>query len=191
MHADSWAIKAKQQGIRSRAVFKLEEILQKTKALKKGTSNVLDIGSAPGGWSELIKALSPTSQIFAIDLLEMNSIEGVKFFQEDIIKIDQIEEIFLLKNKFDLVISDLAPNLTGIRMVDEENIFELNILTLETAGNYLKQGNGSFIIKTFQNSLLKKFRLQMEKSFQLVQTYKPAASKSKSGEIYFYGAHPL
>ncbi|MDA8925597.1 RlmE family RNA methyltransferase [Gammaproteobacteria bacterium] len=191
MHADSWAIKAKQQGLRSRAVFKLEEILQKTKALKKGTSNVLDIGSAPGGWSELIKALSPTSQIFAIDLLEMNSIEGVKFFQEDIINIDQIEEIFLLKNKFDLVISDLAPNLTGIRMVDEENIFELNILTLETAGNYLKQGNGSFIIKTFQNSLLKKFRLQMEKSFQLVQTYKPAASKSKSGEIYFYGAHPL
>ncbi|MDA9153883.1 RlmE family RNA methyltransferase [Gammaproteobacteria bacterium] len=191
MHADSWAIKAKQQGLRSRAVFKLEEILQKTKALKKGASNVLDIGSAPGGWSELIKALSPTSQIFAIDLLEMNSIEGVKFFQEDIINIDQIEEIFLLKNKFDLVISDLAPNLTGIRMVDEENIFELNILTLETAGNYLKQGNGSFIIKTFQNSLLKKFRLQMEKSFQLVQTYKPAASKSKSGEIYFYGAHPL
>ena len=191
MHADSWAIKAKQQGLRSRAVFKLEEILQKTKALKKGTSNVLDIGSAPGGWSELIKVLSPTSQIFAIDLLEMNSIEGVKFFQEDIINIDQIEEIFLLKNKFDLVISDLAPNLTGIRMVDEENIFELNILTLETAGNYLKQGNGSFIIKTFQNSLLKKFRLQMEKSFQLVQTYKPAASKSKSGEIYFYGAHPL
>tara|TARA_B110000305_G_scaffold240760_1_gene312376 strand:+ start:4903 stop:5478 length:576 start_codon:yes stop_codon:yes gene_type:complete len=191
MHADSWAIKAKQQGLRSRAVFKLEEILQKTKALKKGTSNVLDIGSAPGGWSELIKALSPTSQIFAIDLLEMNSIEGVKFFQEDIINIDQIEEIFLLKNKFDLVISDLAPNLTGIRMVDEENIFELNILTLETAGNYLKQGNGSFIIKTFQNSLLKKFRLQMEKSFQLVQTYKPAASKSKSGEIYFYGVHPL
>ena len=191
MHADSWAIKAKQQGLRSRAVFKLEEILQKTKALKKGTSNVLDIGSAPGGWSELIKALSPTSQIFAIDLLEMNSIEGVKFFQEDIINIDQIEEIFLLKNKFDLVISDLAPNLTGIRMVDEENIFELNILTLETAGNYLKQGNGSFIIKTFQNSLLKKFRLQMEKSFQLVQTYKPAASKSKSSEIYLYGAKPL
>ena len=64
-------------------------------------------------------------------------------------------------------------------------------MTLETAGNYLKQGNGSLIIKTFQNSLLKKFRLQMEKSFQLVQTYKPAASKSKSGEIYFYGVHPL
>jgi 23S rRNA (uridine2552-2'-O)-methyltransferase len=191
MHADSWAIKAKQLGLRSLAVFKLEEILKKTKALKKGSSNILDIGSAPGGWSELIKALSPSSQIFAIDLLKMNSIEGVNFFQEDIINIDQIEEIYLLKKKFDLVISDLAPNLTGIRTVDEENIFELNILTLEIAANYLKQGNGAFIIKTFQNSLLKKLRLEMEKSFQLVQTYKPAASKSKSGEIYLYGANPL
>ena len=191
MHADSWAIKAKQLGLRSRAVFKLEEILKKTKALKKGPSNILDIGSAPGGWSELIRLLSPSSQIFAIDLLEMDSIEGVTFFQEDIINIDQIEEISLLKKKFDLVISDLAPNLTGIRTVDEENIFDLNILTLETATNYLKQGNSSFIIKTFQNSLLKKLRLEMEKSFQLVQTYKPAASKSKSGEIYLYGVNRL
>ena len=165
MHADSWAIKAKQLGLRSRAVFKLEEILKKTKALKKGPSNILDIGSAPGGWSELIRLLSPSSQIFAIDLLEMDSIEGVTFFQEDIINIDQIEEISLLKKKFDLVISDLAPNLTGIRTVDEENIFDLNILTVEIATNYLKQGNTSFIIKTFQNSLLKKLRLEMEKSF--------------------------
>ena len=191
MHADSWAIKAKQLGLRSRAVFKLEEILKKTKALKKGPSNILDIGSAPGGWSELIRLLSPSSQIFAIDLLEMDSIEGVTFFQEDIINIVQIEEISLLKKKFDLVISDLAPNLTGIRTVDEENIFDLNILTLEIATNYLKQGNTSFIIKTFQNSLLKKLRLEMEKSFQLVQTYKPAASKSKSGEIYLYGVNRL
>ena len=191
MHADSWAIKAKQLGLRSRAVFKLEEILKKTKALKKGPSNILDIASAPGGWSELIRLLSPSSQIFAIDLLEMDSIEGVTFFQEDIINIDQIEEISLLKKKFDLVISDLAPNLTGIRTVDEENIFDLNILTLEIATNYLKQGNTSFIIKTFQNSLLKKLRLEMEKSFQLVQTYKPAASKSKSGEIYLYGVNRL
>ena len=109
MHADSWAIKAKQLGLRSRAVFKLEEILKKTKALKKGPSNILDIGSAPGGWSELIRLLSPSSQIFAIDLLEMDSIEGVTFFQEDIINIDQIEEISLLKKKFDLVISDFSP----------------------------------------------------------------------------------
>tara|TARA_B100000287_G_scaffold429488_1_gene482922 strand:- start:518 stop:1090 length:573 start_codon:yes stop_codon:yes gene_type:complete len=190
MHADSWALKAKRLGFRSRAAFKLEEILSKTKILQKN-SLVLDIGSAPGGWSELIKSIDPSSKIYAIDLLAMEPIEDVLFFQEDIINIDQIEEIFSLKSEFDLVISDLAPNLTGIRAVDEENIFELNILTLKIAAKYLKKGNGSFIIKTFQNSLLKKLRTKMEKSFHLVQTYKPAASKSKSGEIYLYGEKPL
>ena len=190
MHADSWALKAKKLGLRSRAVFKLEEILTKTKTLQKN-SLVLDIGSAPGGWSELIKAMTPSSNVYAIDLLPMDPIKDVIFFQEDIVNIDKIEEIFLLKSKFDLVISDLAPNLSGIRAVDEENIFELNIITLKTALNYLSKINGSLIIKTFQNSLLKKLRSEMEKSFHLVQTYKPAASKSKSGEIYLYGEKPL
>ena len=190
MHADSWSIKAKKLGLRSRAVFKLEEILTKTKALKKN-SLVLDIGSAPGGWSELVKALTPSSNVYAIDLLPMDPINGVLFFQEDILNIDEIEEIFLLKSKFNLVISDLAPNLTGIRAVDEANIFELNIITLRTAANYLSKNNGSFVIKTFQNSMLKKLRTEMENNFNLVQTYKPAASKSKSGEIYLYGERPL
>ena len=130
MHADSWALKAKKLGFRSRAVFKLEEILQKTKALKKN-SLVLDIGSAPGGWSELVKALTPSSNIYSIDLLPMDPIEGVLFFQEDVLNIDEIEEIFLHKSKFNLVISDLAPNLTGISAVDNEKIFELNSITLK------------------------------------------------------------
>ena len=189
MHADSWALKAKKHGLRSRAVFKLEEILQKTKALKKN-SLVLDIGSAPGGWSELVKALTPSSNIYSIDLLPMDPIEGVLFFQEDVLNIDEIEEIFLHKSKFSLVISDLAPNLTGIRAVDDENIYDLNIITLKVAINYLCKSKGAFIIKTFQNSMLKKLRTEMENSFHLVQTYKPAASKSKSGEIYLYGEMP-
>ena len=190
MHADSWALKAKKLGLRSRAVFKLEEILTKTKILKRN-SLVLDIGSAPGGWSELIKAMSPSSSVYAIDLLPMDPVQDVEFFQEDIANIDQIEEIFSLKSKFDLVISDLAPNLSGISAVDEENIFELNIITLRTALSYLNKSNGSLVIKTFQNSSLKKFRIEMEKSFHLVHTYKPAASKSKSAEIYLYGERPL
>ena len=190
MHADSWALKAKKLGLRSRAVFKLEEILRKTKSLKKN-SLVLDVGSAPGGWSQLIKILMPTSTVYAVDLLHMDPIEDVYFYREDVSNIDAIKEISLLKAKFDLVISDLAPNLTGISAVDEENIFELNLITLKTAVNYLKKSNGSFILKTFQNSLQKKIRLEMEKNFYLVQTYKPAASKSKSGEIYLYGERPL
>ena len=121
----------------------------------------------------------------------MDPIKDVYFFQQDIANIDAIKEISLLKTKFDLVISDLAPNLTGISAVDEEHIFELNSITLKTAVNYLNKSHGTFILKTFQNSLLKKMRLKMEKSFNIVQTYKPAASKSKSGEIYLYGERPL
>jgi len=89
MHADSWALKAKKLGFRSRAIFKLEEILVKTKALKKH-SLVLDIGSAPGGWSELIKTLNPSSHVFAIDLLPMDPIQNVMFFQKDVKEIDEI-----------------------------------------------------------------------------------------------------
>mgnify|MGYP000608725131 FL=1 len=121
----------------------------------------------------------------------MDPIKNVYFFQEDVANIDAIKEISILKTKFDLVISDLAPNLSGIRAVDEEKIFDLNIETLRTASIYLNRYNGSFIIKTFQNSLLKRFRTEMEKCFHLVQTYKPAASKSKSGEIYLFGEKPL
>ena len=190
MHTDSWATKAKKLGLRSRAVFKLEEILIKTKALK-GNSLVLDIGSAPGGWSQLIKILQPKSTVYAVDLLPMDPIKDVYFYQEDIANIDTINEISLLKTKFDLVISDLAPNLSGIGAVDKENIFELNSITLKTAVNYLNKSNGKLILKTFQNSLLKNIRLQMEKNFNTVQTLKPAASKSKSGEIYLYGERPL
>jgi 23S rRNA (uridine2552-2'-O)-methyltransferase len=80
MHSDSWALKAKKLGLRSRAVFKLEEILSKTQALRHD-SLVLDIGSAPGGWSELIKSIAPSSEIYAIDLLPMDPIKGVRFFQ--------------------------------------------------------------------------------------------------------------
>lgn len=188
MHADSWAIKAKHMGLRSRAVFKLEEILQKTKALKKGSNIVLDIGSAPGGWSELIKSLSPQSHVLAIDLLDMDSIDGVSFFQEDILNIDQIDEIYSLKNNFDLVISDLAPNLTGISVIDESNIYELNDITLDVAVEYLDKSKGVFIIKTFQNNMLKKLRTKMKGLFDDVQTFKPAASKKQSAEIYLYGA---
>ena len=190
MHTDSWAIKAKKLGLRSRAVFKLEEILKKTKALNsKGL--VLDIGSAPGGWSQLVKILQPKSTVYAIDLLPMEPIKDVYFFQEDVANIDAINDISLLKTKFDLVISDLAPNLSGISAIDDENIYELNSITVETAVNYLNRSNGILILKTFQNSLFKKIRSNMEKNFNIVQTFKPAASKSKSGEIYLYGERLL
>tara|TARA_E500000331_G_scaffold75101_1_gene70253 strand:+ start:145 stop:708 length:564 start_codon:yes stop_codon:yes gene_type:complete len=185
MHADNWAQKAKSLGYRSRAVFKLIQIIEKIKQIKN-PNLILDIGAAPGGWSHYLANKYPRAKIFAIDILEMEEIKGVKFMQEDLRNIEQIDQLSDLKNKFNLVISDLAPNLSGISSIDEENIFELNLLTLEGAIRFL-DSNGIFIVKTFQNSNLKKFRKEMEKDLKIVQTAKPAASKKQSKEIYLYG----
>ena len=184
MHSDNWAQKAKQMGYRSRAVFKLEEILQKIRI--KDILNILDLGSAPGGWSQLTKKKYPNAEVFAIDVLDMDPIDGVNFFHESIQNISNIEAINTLKGNFNLVISDIAPNITGISAIDGENIFKLNQLTIEVAKNFLDSG-GTLIMKTFQNNMLKSLRKDMELSFKIVQTYKPAASKKQSGEIYLYG----
>ena len=184
MHADNWAQKAKKKGYRSRAVFKLEEILKKTKIMN--CSNVLDLGSSPGGWSEYIIKKYPTSKVYAIDIIDMEPIDGVTFFKDSIENLYNLKEILKLKGCFKLVISDIAPNLSGISAVDSENIFNLNILTVKIANDFL-DSSGSMIMKTFQNSNLKTLRKNMELSFKLVQTYKPAASKKQSGEIYLYG----
>ena len=187
MHPDNWALKAKKMGYRSRAVFKLEEILDKLHS-HKSYKNVLDLGSAPGGWSQYISLKHPKTKIFAIDLLDMEPITGVTFIKDDISNIDDIDKINTFKGKFDLVISDIAPNLTGIRSVDDENIFELNLKAINIANKYLKDTSVAMIIKTFQNNNLKSLRKHMELPFKIVQTYKPAASKNKSAEIYLYGA---
>ena len=184
MHADNWAQKAKKKGYRSRAVFKLEEILKKTKIMN--CSNVLDLGSSPGGWSEYIIKKYPTSKVYAIDIIDMKPIDGVTFFKDSIENLYNLEEILKLKGCFKLVISDIAPNLSGISAVDSENILNLNMLTVKIASDFL-DSSGSMIMKTFQNSNLKTLRKNMELSFKLVQTYKPAASKKQSGEIYLYG----
>ena len=189
MHVDSWAKKAKSLGYRSRAVFKLIQIIEKIKQIKN-PNLILDIGAAPGGWSHYLATKYSNAEIFAIDILDMEKIKGVKFMQEDLRNIEEIDQLSDLKNKFNLVISDLAPNLTGISSIDEENIFELNLLTLKAAKRFL-ESNGVFIIKTFQNANLKKFRKEMEKNLKIVQTAKPAASKKQSKEIYLYGINLL
>ena len=119
-------------------------------------------------------------------MLDMEPIDGVHFYKESIENIDNISEIKKLKGIFNLVISDIAPNLSGIRVIDEANIFELNSLTIKIANEYLSN-DGTLVMKTFQNNMLKKLRKEMELFFKLVQTYKPAASKKQSGEIYLYG----
>ena len=160
MLQDTWALKAQREGYRSRAVYKLEEILVKVK-YNNQSCKVLDIGCAPGGWSDYLIKKYPKSSLYGIDLLDIKPVKGLKFFREDICNIDNISEINNKKGSFDLVISDLAPNLSGIRDVDESNVHELNLETLRVANSYLND-SGTFIVKTFQNTLLKNFRTEME-----------------------------
>ena len=101
MHADNWANKAKQEGYRTRAVYKLEEILDKTKSIRN-SQIVLDLGSAPGGWSQYIKKKSPNSEVHAIDILDMEPVEGVNFYKKSIEEIDAIESINLKMGFLDL-----------------------------------------------------------------------------------------
>jgi 23S rRNA (uridine2552-2'-O)-methyltransferase len=105
----------------------------------------------------------PQNDIFAIDLLDMKPVKNVSFFKSDIREIDQVEPIFTKKGSFDLVISDLAPNISGIGAIDNESILELNMLTLEIAVN-LSKTQSKFLVKTFQNSNFKYFRSFMEKN---------------------------
>ena len=184
VYLDNWALKAKQMGYRSRAVFKLEEIFNKTRT--NSYKYVLDLGSSPGAWSQFILKKNSNANVFALDILDMEPIEGVKFFKQDIEQIYNIPQIFKLKGNFNLVISDIAPNLSGIKLIDNKNIFDLNKLTIDIASDFLCR-DGTLIMKTFQNNFLKTLRKDMELSFKIVQTYKPAASKKKSGEIYLYG----
>ena len=142
MHQDSWSLKAKKMGYRSRAVFKLEEIL--IKLHKNQINKVLDLGSAPGGWSQFIINKYPNSKIIAVDILHMEPIEGVQFIKKNIEDIDSIQLINSLKGKFDLVISDIAPNLTGISAVDNENIYELNKITINLCKIFTDNGSSNW-----------------------------------------------
>ena len=130
--------------------------------------------------------LLENKNIFAIDLLEMEPADNVSFFKADIENIDQIKAVNDKKGTFDLVISDLAPNITRIGAIDNESILELNMLTLQIAVN-LSKTQSKFLVKTFQNNNFKYFRSFMEKKFSLVQNFKPLASKNRSSEIYLYG----
>ena len=136
----------------------LEEILKKTRV--KNYSSVLDLGSSPGGWSEYIVKKYPTSKVYAIDIIDMEPIDGVTFFKDSIENLYNFEEILKLKGCFKLVISDIAPNLSGISAVDSENILNLNMLTVNIANDFL-DSSGSMIMKTFQNSNLKTLRKNM------------------------------
>ena len=182
---DPYVQRARKEGWRSRAVFKLEQIDQKERLLKRDMVCV-DLGSAPGGWSQYVTSkLDGRARIIAVDLLPMDALPEVEFIQGDFCEDDVFEALLAAvgKNGADLVMSDMAPNISGTRAVDQPRSMNLVELALDMARRVLKPG-GSFVCKVFQGEGFDAFVRDARNSFERVRVIKPKASRPGSREVY-------
>ncbi|PKM37804.1 MAG: 23S rRNA (uridine(2552)-2'-O)-methyltransferase RlmE [Gammaproteobacteria bacterium HGW-Gammaproteobacteria-10] len=185
---DEYVKMAQAQGWRSRAVFKLIEIQEKDSIIKPGM-NVVDLGAAPGGWSQYARRIiGKKNKIIALDILPMEPLENVDFIQGDFRELAVLEQLqtVLAGATVDLVMSDMAPNITGNKGVDQPNSMYLCELALDTARAILTRG-GSFLVKVFQGEGYESFLKDTRQSFSSVAIRKPKASRPRSNEVYILG----
>ena len=182
---DPYVRKAQELGYRSRAVFKLLEIQEKDRLLKPGMT-VVDLGAAPGGWSQVAaQAVGDRGLVIASDILAMDPVPGVTFVQGDFREEEVFQAILAAVGgrPVDLVISDMAPNMSGTRAVDQPRSMYLAELALDLARRVLAPG-GSFLAKVFQGEGLDAYRQELQQSFESLAVRKPGASRARSPEIY-------
>ncbi len=182
---DPYVQRARREGWRSRAVFKLEQIDQKERLLKPGMV-VVDLGSAPGSWSQYVtEKLKGRARIVAVDLLPMDSLADVEFVEGDFRDDDILARLLELvgDDGADLVMSDMAPNISGTKAVDQPRSMYLVELALDMARQVLKPG-GNFVTKLFQGEGFDEFVKDARNSFERVRVIKPKASRPGSREVY-------
>lgn len=182
---DPYVLRAKAEGWRSRAVFKLMEIDEKDRLLKPGMT-VVDLGATPGSWSEYaVRRIQPGGRLIALDLLPMDPIPGVEFIQGDFREDAVFHQLVdtLAGRQVDLVISDMAPNLTGIAISDQAGVMHLAELTLDFVQQHLKPG-GCLLTKVFQGAGYMELRKAMMNCFGELLVRKPSASRDRSAEVY-------
>jgi len=187
---DEYVRRSQEEGYRSRAVYKLIEIDKKDKLIKPGMT-VIDLGAAPGGWTEYcVKKLAGKGNIIALDILPMEPIDGVAVIEGDFREDSVYDELMaVLKSgeikdgKVDLVISDMAPNISGMESVDMPRAYYLCELALDFARQVLKPG-GMFLVKLFQGEGFEAYNRELKSSFSKVIMRKPKASRPRSREIY-------
>ncbi|WP_124949355.1 RlmE family RNA methyltransferase [Sulfuriferula thiophila] len=179
---DPYVKLAKAKGYRSRAAFKLEEINERDHLIRPGTL-LVDLGATPGGWSQL--AVRQGAQVIALDILEMDPIAGVTFIQGDFTEDVTLEKLAQVVNnrQVDLVISDMAPNMSGVASVDQARSMYLCELALEFACGHLKP-NGQFLVKVFQGEGYQEYFQLLRATFEQVLNRKPKASRDRSSEVY-------
>jgi len=185
---DVYVQRAKAEGYRSRAAYKLIEVAARDKLLKLGMV-VVDLGAAPGGWSQVAAAKTGAGgRVIAVDLLPMDSLRNVTFLQGDFRDeaVAQALERELAGRPIDLVLSDMSPNISGIALSDQARAMHLAELALEFAVKHLKPG-GSLLVKVFQGSGFQEFLREMRSCFMRVMTRKPEASRGRSNELYLLG----
>jgi 23S rRNA (uridine2552-2'-O)-methyltransferase len=182
---DLYVRRAQQDGFRSRSAYKLLEILDKDK-LVRSAMTVVDLGAAPGGWSQVLAPLvGAKGAVIALDMLEMPPLRGVTFIRGDFSEdatLHRLEE-HLGDRPIDLVVSDMAPNISGVGLVDQARSIHLAELALEFGRKRLKPG-GDLLVKMFQGSGVEEFRKELAKAFGAVAVRKPKASRDRSSEFY-------
>lgn len=185
---DPYVKRAQSEGYRSRAAYKLAQITERDKLLRPGMI-VVDLGAAPGGWSQVAaQGVAPGGRVFAVDLLEMAELPGVTFIRGDFQGGETLAELerLLAGKAVDLVLSDMAPNISGIASVDQARAVGLAELALDFAINHLKP-QGNFLVKVFQGAGFEEFVKALRGHFVQVMTRKPEASRSRSNEVYLLG----
>jgi 23S rRNA (uridine2552-2'-O)-methyltransferase len=185
---DPFVKKAQQKGYRSRATFKLEEIDLKDKLMRKGMS-VVDLGAAPGGWSDYaLHRVGESGKVIALDILPMTPLTGVTFIEGDFREESVLAQLNLVLDgqQIDLVLSDMAPNITGVDSIDQPSSIYLTELALDFAINNLSK-QGDFLVKVFQGEGFDAYLKVMRETFTKVITRKPEASRARSREVYLLG----
>jgi 23S rRNA (uridine2552-2'-O)-methyltransferase len=183
--SDPYVKRAREEGWRSRAVFKLEEIQKSDRLLRPGMT-IVDLGAAPGSWSQYAaRLLDGKGRIIALDILDMPAIAGVEFLQGDFNDDAVLERLSALVGpaKVDLVLSDMAPNMMGIADVDHDRSMQLVELAVDFAGRTLRPG-GDFLAKVFQGRGFQPLVADLRQRFESVKLRKPKASRSRSAEVY-------
>ncbi|OOZ38840.1 23S rRNA (uridine(2552)-2'-O)-methyltransferase RlmE [Solemya elarraichensis gill symbiont] len=182
---DHYVKQAQREGYRSRAAYKLLELLEKDRLIKPGMV-VVDLGAAPGGWSQVAaKLVGDEGMVFALDSLPMDALPGVTIIEGDFTEKKPHDALVqaLDGRQVDVVISDIAPNITGMAVIDQPRSMYLCELALDFACNNLKPG-GDFVAKVFQGEGFDEFYRELRSNFQRVVTRKPQASRAKSREVY-------
>jgi 23S rRNA (uridine2552-2'-O)-methyltransferase len=186
--SDAYVKRARVEGMRSRAAYKLDEIAARDRLLKPGMV-VVDLGAAPGGWSQVAAGrVGPRGRVIALDLLEMPSLPGVTFLRGDFRVDATLAELerMLGGQRADLVLSDMAPNLSGIASSDQARVMGLAELALDFALKHMKP-QGNFLVKLFQGAGFEDYLKILRSRFSAVAVRKPEASRDRSREVYLLG----